>query len=80
LRGIVSRAGEIEIGSLPFGIDILFSQNRDYLHGVFEKDSALDLEIMNQEGSQKGNFSIPIIFTDKERNQTTVCQMNIINF
>jgi hypothetical protein len=80
LGGERIKSGEIEIGSLPLGIDILFSQNRDHLRGVSERDSALDLEIINQEGSQKGNFSIPIIFTDKERNQTTVCQMNIINF
>jgi hypothetical protein len=36
------------------------------------------LEIVNQPGSQKGNFSIPIIYTSS--NSTTVCQINVINF
>ena len=79
LGGKKVQSGEIEIGSLPIGIDILFSENRDYLHGVSQNDSAFDLEIVNQEGSQKGSFSIPILYTDRESNQITVCQINITN-
>ncbi len=80
LGGKKVRSGEIEIGSLPLGIDIQFSENRDYLRGVSQNDGAFNLEISNQEGSQKGNFSIPILYTDKESGQTTVCQINVINF
>jgi hypothetical protein len=80
LGGKKIQSGEIEIGSLPIGIDILFSQNRDYLRGVSQNDGAFDLEIVNQEGSQKGSFSIPILYTDRVSNQITVCQINIVNF
>ncbi len=72
--------GEIEIGNLPLGIDIKFLNNQDYLHLVSANDDAFDLEIINQEGSSKGSFNIPILYTDKETNQTTICQINIINF
>jgi hypothetical protein len=80
LGGKEVQLGELEIGSLPIGVDILFSQNRDYLHEVSQNDSAFDLEIVNQEGSQKGSFSIPILYTDRESNQITICQINIINY
>ncbi len=80
LSGKKIQSGEIEIGSLPIGIDIQFSQNENYLHGVSQNDNAFDLEIDNQEGSQKGNFNIPILYTNEETNQTIICQINIINF
>lgn len=79
LGGKKVQSGELEIGSLPLGIDILFLKNRDYLNGVSQNDGAFDLEIVNQEGSQKGSFSIPIFYTDAENNQITVCQINIVN-
>ncbi len=71
--------GEVEIGNLPLGIDIKFSSNQDYLQTISSNDVFLVLEILNQEGSQKGNFNIPIIFTDKEKNESTICQMNVVN-
>jgi len=80
LGGKKVQSGEVEIGSLPIGIDILFSENRDYLHGVSQNDGAFDVEIVNQEGSQKGSFSITMLYTDRESNQITVCQINIVNF
>ncbi len=80
LGGKKVQSGEIEIGSLPLGIDIQFSDGRDYLRGVSQNDGAFDLGITSQNGSEKGNFSIPILYTDKETNQTTICQINIINF
>jgi len=80
LKGKKVQRGELEIGNLPYGIDITFTQNQNYLQQISQNDNVLDLKIINQEGSQKGSFNIPILYTDKENNQTTVCQINIINF
>lgn len=69
---------EIEIGSLPLGIDMVFANNKDYIYQPQAYETTLDLEITNQPGSQKGNFNIAIIYTSG--NSTTMCQINVINF
>jgi len=64
----------LEIGSLPAGIDIVFVQNNDY--EIYTNDEIVKLKIYRQKGSEKGNFSLPIIFNSKS--STIVCQINII--
>jgi hypothetical protein len=64
----------LEIGSLPAGIDIVFAQNNDY--EIYTNDEIVKLKIYRQKGSEKGNFSLPIIFNSK--NSTIICQINII--
>jgi hypothetical protein len=76
--GARSDSENLEIGSLPLGIDITFLNNADYSWSPTKSDSGAVLQIINQVGSQKGNFSIPIIYTSG--NSTTICQINIINF
>jgi len=76
--GMRSNYENLEIGSLPLGIDITFLNNADYSWSPSKSDSGAVLQIVNQPGSQKGNFSIPIIYTSG--NSITVCQINIINF
>jgi len=76
--GMRSDLENLEIGSLPLGIDITFLNNADYSWSPSKSDSGAVLQIINQPGSQKGNFSIPIIYTSG--NSTTVCQINVINF
>jgi hypothetical protein len=71
-------AAMIEIGSLPPGIDITFLASGDYVWRPLQDENTAILYITNQPGSQKGNFSIPIIYTSG--NSTTVCQINVINF
>mgnify|MGYP001605653775 CR=1 FL=1 len=78
LRGARSDFENIEIGSLPAGIDITFLDNANYEYQPKRSDSGAVLQITNQSGSQKGNFSIPIIYISG--NSTTICQINIINF
>lgn len=68
----------LEIGSLPLGIDITFLNNSDYLYSPPNNSNVLILQIINQSGSQKGNFSVPIIYISG--NSTTICQINVINF
>ena len=71
---------EVEIGSLPDGVDITIAKNGAYRYAQGAEDRYLRLTIRNQEGSQKGNFTIPIIYTKKDgADSSTVCQMNIIN-
>ena len=75
--GMRSSDENIEIGSLPFGIDITFSNN-NYFYNPSKNDEGIMLDIVNYDNSQKGNFSIPIIYMSG--NSTTICQINIINF
>lgn len=78
LEGMRSDFEHLEIGSLPLGIDITFLSNADYNWQPQKDQEATVLQIINQEGSQKGNFSIPIIY--QSGNSTTICQINVINF
>ena len=78
LEGVRSDSENIEIGSLPLGIDITFLNNGDYTYVPGKGDNVFVLQIKNQPGSQKGNFSIPIIYTSGD--STTICQINVINF
>ena len=68
----------LEIGSLPLGIDITFSKNGGYSYSPTKEDDFAVLQIINQLGSQKGNFSIPIIYTVSD--SSIICQINILNF
>jgi hypothetical protein len=76
--GMRSDFENLEIGSLPSGIDVIFLNNAAYEYWPQKRDGGVVLQITNQSGSQKGNFNIPIIYTSG--NSTTVCQINVINF
>lgn len=79
LAGGRGGSGEnLEIGSLPLGIDITFLNNAGYEWWPQKSEGTTVLQIISQPGSQKGNFSIPIIY--QSGNSTTICQINIINF
>jgi hypothetical protein len=64
----------LEIGSLPNGIDVVFAENNDYQ--ISTNKDIVQIKIYRQKGSERGNFSIPIIFNSK--NSTIICQINII--
>jgi hypothetical protein len=71
---------EVEIGSLPLGIDVVFSKNGAYQYMQGANDRFLELAITNQLGSQKGDFSIPVIYTKKDtKDSSVICQINIVN-
>jgi len=71
---------EVEIGGLPHGVDITFSKNSGYRYTQGAGDRSLELTIINQPGSQKGNFGVPIIYTQKgAKDSSVICQINIIN-
>ncbi|MBP9760908.1 MAG: hypothetical protein KBD15_01545 [Candidatus Magasanikbacteria bacterium] len=71
---------ELEIGSLPSGIDITFQANGLYTYQLENTDSVVAMQIVNQYGSQKGNFTIPIMYTKKgDVDSSVVCQLNIVN-
>lgn len=75
-----SEVTELEIGSLPNGIDITFQPNGLYTYEVPPTDTSVSVQIINQYGSQKGNFTIPIMYTKKgEVDSVVVCQLNIVN-
>jgi hypothetical protein len=69
----------LEIGSLPQGIDITFLNNASYAlpFASVDRQKTAILHIINYPYSQKGNFNIPIIYTNNE--STAICQINIIN-
>jgi hypothetical protein len=65
---------------LPNGIDIVFENNSDYEYRPDPSQDTLVLDIQNEEGSQKGDFSVLIIFTREEvEDSSVICQMNITN-
>lgn len=71
---------ELEIGSLPDGIKIIFEKNNDYVYEPIPDEKKVSLIIKNEYGSNNGNFNIPIIFTKKgNRDSSTICQINILN-
>ncbi len=78
--GIVSE--NLEIGSLPRGIDVTFSKNAGYVYAPERSDNSLVLDIENQASSQKGNFNVAIIYTATYEigSSTALCQINLINF
>jgi hypothetical protein len=79
-EGKKPKNGVLEIGSLPLGIDITFLNKADYEWNVSQNEKIAVLQIIKQEFSQKGNFNIPIIYTDKDSRESVICQINIINF
>lgn len=71
---------ELEIGSLPNGVDITFTKNNQYAYQPETSESEVDLKIINETGSQKGDFNILIIYSKKNMHDSSViCQINIIN-
>ncbi len=73
-------AYEVEVGSLPDGIDIRFSDNREYLYQPGSSENVLEFDIVRQDGAQKGDFTIPFIYTQKGLGDSSViCQFNIVN-
>jgi len=73
-------AYKLEVGGLPDGIIIKFLKNSLYSYTPNSDELKIDLDIINENGSQKGNFSVPIIYTQKGgKNSSVICQINIIN-
>lgn len=71
---------EVGIGYLPQGIDVVFAGSGGYIYRPKTNEASLGLEIKNKEGSQKGDFNIPIIYTHKgSKDSSVVCQLNIVN-
>lgn len=71
---------ELEIGSLPNGVDVTFAKNNQYIYSPEANESEVDLKITNEIGSQKGDFNVSVIFSKKDTNDSSViCQINIIN-
>lgn len=71
---------EAEIGSLPDGIDVRFTKSDDYIYRPDSDEDTLSLRIRNEEGSLTGNFSVPVIFTEKGKTDSSVvCQINVVN-
>lgn len=80
LEHTTDAAYEIEIGSLPEGIDITFATNGAYTYRPSANDTSLGMHIVNESGSQKGDFTIPLIYTKKgTQDSSSICQINVIN-
>lgn len=71
---------EIEIGSLPIGVDIRFSENNSYYKNLGSTEESIDISIIKDNNALKGNFTVPIIYTQKGLfDSAVICQINIIN-
>lgn len=70
---------DIEVGSLPGGIDVKFS-NDSYIKTLGKDETSTLFKIKNSSNSNKGNYNISFIFTKKGAvESSSVCQINIVN-
>ncbi len=70
----------LEVGGLPDGINVVFIENGDYVYQPLAGNDLVKLKLYRQVGAQKGNFTIPIVFTKKDVvDSSTICQFNVIN-
>jgi hypothetical protein len=59
---------------------VRFAKNNDYIYDFRGKETILELIVNNQDDSLTGNFTIPIIYTQKGKKESIViCQLNIVN-
>lgn len=71
---------EMEIGGLPNGIDMQFDKTADYVYKPNLKDELVDITITVQSRAQKGDFTVPIIYTQKGiEDSSVICQINVVN-
>ena len=70
----------LEIGDLPEGVDMRFSQNNAYAYHLAAGETRVALDIQNSDGAFKGDVNIPIFFTERGVTESTIaCQINIVN-
>lgn len=70
---------EMEIGSLPIGVDIRFSESNSYHKNLGSEDETIDISISKESDAPKGNFTVPIIYTQKGVfDSSVICQLNIV--
>ncbi len=73
---------QIEVGSLPLGIDVALGKEGRYVHEPKKRQDDLELLITRDYGAREGSFSIPIIFTqltEQGAESNVICQMNVVN-
>ncbi len=71
----------VELGSMPYGIDLTFEENDAYRFLRAERTDSLRVHITTLPGAQRGSMSIPVIYRKDVdgRDSFTTCQINIIN-
>ncbi len=69
----------LEIGSLPKGIDVKI--NDTYIKSIDPIQNSITITLSKQTDAQKGSFNVPIFYTSKtsEKTSVSICQINIIN-
>lgn len=73
-------AYEVEVGSLPTGIDVRFTDTNDYSKQIGLEDTAVDFTITKKANAATGSFTIPIIYTQKGVfDSSVICQVNVVN-
>lgn len=80
LQGNPSLPFELEIIAVPPGIKVEFAKTKTALYSSSGQEEKVEIEIKNDKDSQVGSFSVPILYTQKSANNSTViCQLNILN-
>ncbi|MBI2030765.1 hypothetical protein HYT05_04025 [Candidatus Kaiserbacteria bacterium] len=65
---------------MPNGIDVRLEKTHTYTYQPGSGEMVIDLIVEKDARAQKGNFTVPIIYTRKgSQNSSTVCQINVIN-
>lgn len=66
----------LQVGELPRGFNITFA-NKEFSQKITSNITEFSISIEKNVNSQKGSFTIPVIYSVGEKN--VVCQVNIIN-
>ncbi len=71
---------EVEIGSLPAGIDVRFTENNEYFKQIGSTEETADFIVKKEDDAVVGSFSIPFIYTQKGVfDSSVICQINVVN-
>jgi hypothetical protein len=70
----------LDLGSMPYGIDMRFVNGNRYRFDRVEEQSEVEVSVSVLPGAQRGSLSIPIIYTkEREQDSSVICQINILN-
>jgi hypothetical protein len=74
---------DLEIGSLPYGVDVRFDSSDDYHLDDLNAAQKTRLVIKAYAGAQSGSFNVPILVTKKSflglgKSSSILCQFNVL--
>lgn len=71
----------LELGSMPYGIDMRFALGDSHFLDKVESREEVQVEVTIDPGAQRGSLSVPIIYGKRVDGEDSfvVCQVNVVN-